>query len=278
MENEKNIQNIVISDDQGNNNMIYDISDRIFELRDDLSLDIISKNIIDRFDEPVNYETTNYITKFKERYNILKEASMFDGDIDILNNALQEISQLVLVNLNTKYFVGIGDDIDDDLSIDINEYLDKIETLYNFFVVRHYTNIKDYFKAKMIKKKTDYIEKYKMALDDKSYDDLFLSQDKKKFKDLSDAIIVHFINDIISDVRSEITSAYDLFKEITETDLFEEYNNRMHEMIINYGNEFMVLDDHKAAEKYLNILNNDEIMVSLRNDILSMFLIDAQLN
>ena len=273
-----NDENIIITDDQDNNDVIFDISDRIFELRDQVSLDIISRNILEMFDAPKNYDTTNYVTKFKEKYHILREREDFAGDVEILNNSLQELTQLVLTNLNVKYHVGLGLDIDDDLVIDIDDYLNNVETLYNFFVVRHYSNIKDYFKSKLLQNKINFIEKYKMALDDKTYDDLFLNQDKKKFNDVSDAVIVHFITDIIDDIRSEITSGFEFFKEIVNLDLYEEFNNRMNEMIENYGNELVILDDHKAAKEYLAILDNDEISVTLRNDLLSMFLADIVLS
>ena len=141
-----------------------------------------------------------------------------------------------------------------------------------------YGNIKDYFKAKILQNKISFIEKYKMAIDDKTYDDLFLSQDKKKYRDISDAIIIHFINDIIGDVRSTITDAYTFFKEIVQLDYYEEFNNRFSEMLENYGNELLIIDNTAAAEAYLSILDNIEIAVSLRNDLLSLFLVDIQLS
>lgn len=272
------LKNFVIQDDQDNNDVIFDISERLFELRDEMSLDIISTNISDSFNEPKNYEIINYVTKFKNKYLELKELNKFDGDIDIINNALSELSELVLSNLKAKLYVGIGNELDDGLYVNIEEYLDEVETLYNFFVVRRYTNIKDYFKSKILQNKLQFIEKYKMALDDKEYDDLFLNQDKRKFRDISDAIIIHFINDIIADVRSMVTSAYDFFKDIVNLDLYEEYNNKFNNMLQNYGTDLLILDDVAAAEAYLSILDDAEISVSLRNDLLSLFLQDAQLS
>lgn len=269
--------NIIIIDDQGDMEFSANVSDRIFELRDELSLDIISRNVVDKFNEPKIYETTNYVTKFKETYNLLKESTWFDGDESIINNAVQELTDLIILNLNDKFSVGVGQDIDDNLIIDLDEFLDHIECLYNFFIVRRYTNIADYFKAKLIQNKFDILERYKMAMDDKTYSDLFLSQDKKKYDDSANAIIVHYIGDIISDIRSEITSAYNFFKEIVNLDLYEEYNNRMNELLINYGAEFVIYNDQEAVEKYLSILDNDEVFVSLRNELLSKFLEDARL-
>ena len=272
------LKNFVVQDDQDNSDYIYDISERIFELRDEMSFDIISKNILDSFDEPKNYETLNYVSKFKEKYLELKDKDLFVGDEEIINNALSELSSLVIENLKSKLFVGIGNELDDGLYVNINEYLDQVETLYNFFVVRRYTNIKDYFKSKILQNKLAFIEKYKMALDDKTYDDLFLAQDKRKFRDISDAIIIHFINDIIGDIKSTITSAYDFFKDIVNLDFYEEFNNRFNEMLVNYGTDLLIIDNTGAAEAYLSILDNPEIYVSLRNDLLSLFLQDAQLS
>ena len=79
-------------------------------------------------------------------------------------------------------------------------------------------------------------------------------------------------------LRSEVTSGFELFKEIVNLDLYEEYNNRMHEMIENYGNELLILDDHKAAAAYLALLDDNEISVTLRNDLLSIFLADIKLS
>ena len=272
------LKNFVVQDDQDNSDYIYDISERIFELRDEMSFDIISKNILDSFDEPKNYETLNYVSKFKEKYLELKDKDLFVGDEEIINNALSELSSLVIENLKSKLFVGIGNELDDGLYVNINEYLDQVETLYNFFIVRRYTNIKDYFKSKILQNKLAFIEKYKMALDDKTYDDLFLAQDKRKFRDISDAIIIHFINDIIGDIKSTITSAYEFFKDIVNLDFYEEFNNRFNEMLVNYGTDLLIIDDAGAAEAYLSILDTPEIYVSLRNDLLSLFLQDAQLS
>lgn len=274
---DNDVSKIIIQDDQDIDTEPYNTADRLFELGDQLSVDIISKNIIDCFDNPVPYETTNYISKFKKTYNDLKNDEHFD-DEDILNGFLQEIVQLVETNLNTKYFVSSGNKLDSPMTLSIDEYLDKIEAMYNFFVVRHYTNIRDYFKNKLLVNKIKYIEMYKNVIDEKNYDDLFLNQDKKKYKDIADAIIIHYINDIISDIRSEVTSGYALFTEIANLDLFEEYNFRINEMITNYGVDFSILDDQKAADAYLKILDNNEFFITLRNDLLSNFLIDAQIN
>ena len=269
---------IIIVDDQGTaNDGIFDISDRIFELRDRTSIDLISKNINDAFSENSVIEGVNYVTKFKERYDFLKDLNEYDGDVDILNGSLQELCDIVAANLSAKRHVALGKSIDDGTVIDPDAHLADIETMYEFFVVRRYANVRDYFKSRFIKNKIDFVERYKDALDGKD-GDVFLAQDKRKYKDVSDAIIIHFANDIISDIRSEIAGGYDFFKSVVDLDLYEEFNSRMSGLLTNYGSSFVVVDDAKAAEDYLSFLDDDEVAITLRNDILSTILQEADIN
>lgn len=276
MDTENNI--IVDEDDSSEDSAETTVADRIFEIRDRVSFEIIAKNIVQRFKEPSVIESINYISKFKENYLQAKTETQSDSDKQILDSTLQDLCQLVYANMASVYQVGIGADYDEDNGVRPDEALDTAETLYEFFIVRHYTNIKDYFISNLVSKKLEYVERYKAALDEKTYDDLFLSQDKKKYMDISDAIIIHFINDIIADIRSTAKSGYDLFKDIAETDLFEEYNNRMYELLQNYGTMFVISDDAQAAASYLRILDDSEIYTALRNDMLSTLLQEASLS
>ena len=278
MENYDENSNIIISDDSVETNLLYDITDRIFELRDQLSLDIISKNIIENIDKPTTYRSINYVTKFKENYLRLLNNNQYDGDEEILNGAFLELAQLILTNLSVKFNVTIGDDIADGYVNDIEKYMDKLETLYEFFVVRRYENIRDYFKVQLLKHKLDFVEKYKNILDDKTHEDIFLNINKKKFSDPTASIIIYFIDDIVSDIQSTITSAYDFFKDIINLDLFEEFNNRLNEMFINFGNDFMILGDTEAVSQYLSMLNDKEIRITLENDMLAAVLDEETLS
>lgn len=270
--------NIIIVDDQGTaNDGIFDISDRVFELRDQTSLDLISKNINDAFVDSSVIEGPNYVTRFKDRYYFLRDQSKYDGDADILNGALQELCDIVSANLSVRRHVNLGKALDDGSAIDIDAYLDDVETMYEFFVVRRYSNVRDYFRSRFIRNKVEFIERYKDAIDGKD-GDLFFAQDKKKYKDVSDALMIHFANDIIADIRSEISGGYDFFKDIVNLDLYEEFNSRMSDMLTNYGTSFVVVDDAKAAEDYLSFLDDDEVAVTLRNDILSAVLQEADIN
>lgn len=270
---------IIITDDNNDSNLLYDITDRIFELRDQLSLDIISKNIIENIDNPVTYRTINYVTKFKENYNRIKEENLFDNDLEIINEYFAELSQLILTKLSLKFNVTIGNNINDDTVMDIDSYIDKLETMYEFFVVRRYDNIRDYFKVQLLKNKINFVEKYKNVLEENNaHEDIFFNINKKKFSDPVASIIIYYVDDIVSDIQSNIVSAYDFFKDIISLDLFEEYNNRMNDMIINFGNDLMILNDTEAVNQYLSILNDKEIRITLENDILATILDESALS
>ena len=270
---------IIITDDNDDPNLLYDITDRIFELRDQLSLDIISKNIIENIDNPVTYRTINYVTKFKENYNRIKEENLFSNDLEIINEYFAELSQLILTKLSLKFNVTIGNNINDDTVMDIDSYIDKLETMYEFFVVRRYDNIRDYFKVQLLKNKINFVEKYKNILEENNaHEDIFFNINKKKFSDPVASIIIYYVDDIVSDIQSNIVSAYDFFKDIISLDLFEEYNNRMNDMIINFGNDLMILNDTEAVNQYLSILNDKEIRITLENDILATILDDSTLS
>ena len=270
---------IIITDDNNDSNLLYDITDRIFELRDQLSLDIISKNIIENIDNPVTYRTINYVTKFKENYNRIKEENLFSNDLEIINEYFAELSQLILTKLSLKFNVTIGNNINDDTVMDIDSYIDKLETMYEFFVVRRYDNIRDYFKVQLLKNKINFVEKYKNVLEENNaHEDIFFNINKKKFSDPVASIIIYYVDDIVSDIQSNIVSAYDFFKDIISLDLFEEYNNRMNDMIINFGNDLMILNDTEAVNQYLSILNDKEIRITLENDILATILDDSTLS
>lgn len=273
--------NIIITDDsegQAEDYLLYDVADRIFELRDELSVDIISKNIIYNFDNPTINKTINYVTKFKENYYKIKNDPKYENDINSLNNFFQEIAQLILTNLSVKFKITIGDDLGYGMSNNIDEYIDKIEALYEFFVVRRYSNIRDYFQLKLLKNKLDFVEKYKNVLDEKSTEDVFLNINKKKFSDPTEAIIIQFIDDIVYDIKNEISGAYDFYKDIVNLDLFEDFNNRINNMLINFGNELMILNDYESLQAYLKILDNQEIRINLENDLLTKLLDSASLN
>jgi hypothetical protein len=67
-------------------------------------------------------------------------------------------------------------------------------------------------------------------------------------------------------------SGFELFKTIVNYDLYELYNNRMENLLIDYGNGIVFTSDTRAADKYLSLLNNKDHFISLRNEVLLNYL------
>jgi hypothetical protein len=103
-------------------------------------------------------------------------------------------------------------------------------------------------------------------------EDIFVVQAKKKFKNFEDVIIIHFINDIIDDIREYSPSGYVLFDAIVNTDYYEEYNNRMGELLENNGNKVIFSGDREVFERYMSVLDDQEVRNELRNEILMKYL------
>lgn len=255
-----------------------DESQRIFELRDSLSIDIISKNIVERFKNPSMFETINYVDIFKKNFDNALANPGTDNDVTILTQTASELCSIVNGNLSKTFNASVGINYSEDGTATTDELLEAISDLYEFFVIRRYENICDYLVLEITKNKADYIERYKDVLTEAEYNDLFLTQDRKKYKNISDAILIHFIDSIISDVASQVTSGLDFFKKLVNMDLYEVVNNKLNDMFINIGPEFIVSNDHNAAVSYLSLLDNQEVAVNMRCDVLKKLLQDAPLS
>ena len=67
-------------------------------------------------------------------------------------------------------------------------------------------------------------------------------------------------------------SAYVLFDKIVNLDLFEEYNNKISQLLINYGSKIVFSDDQETAEKYLVTMKNQDSRNNIRNEVVSYYL------
>lgn len=248
----------------------FDISSRILSLSDQLSEEIVLANIADHIDGKTPFiDRVNYLTLYKERLDDLRS----DPDNLDLKEFIHEITERVLTTvcngLRKRYAVGLGRDLSE--ASDIFTYLEDIETLYEFFFIRNYENVRDLLYKTLINKKDYFVERYKEVYAEQD-EDVFISADKKKFKNSDDAIIVNYISDIIYDIKSMYESGFELFKIIINYDLYELYNNRMEELLIDYGNGIVFTSDTRAADKYLSLLNNKDYFISLRNEVLLHYL------
>ena len=268
------IENIRLEDyEDSTDNATAGISDRILALSDDLSEEIILENIADHIDGKIPYaERENYVTLYKNKLSkVREEDDSSDLKLAIINSVYRVID-VVLGGLEKVYGVTIGKDPED--ALNIYDYLDDIETLYEFFFVRNYQNIFDIVYKTLNRRKAYFVDIYKEVYNDTEDSDLFVGFSKKKFKHFSDAIITNYTTDIIFDIKSMYeSSGLQLFRDIVNLDRYESFNDRMYEMLINYGERFVCESDKQAAVNYFNmILGDKELLIKLKNDITMKYL------
>lgn len=254
------------------------VADRIMELNDDLSVEIIEKNIEEQInDRTPGSERMNYITLYREKLEKLFESKELDQELkeeiyDITNHMLSIVSE----GLEQRYGILISTDLED--SMLLLPYIENVEALYEFFFVRNYTNLVDLFYVKLLKEKQMFIDRYKSVYNDTDDSDLFVSYSKKKFKNYNDSIIANYITDIIYDIKSLYTSGLDLFNNIVNLDRYEIYNDRMADILVDYGQTISFVTDELAAAKYFDILENKDVLVELRNEILLKYLENVEVD
>jgi hypothetical protein len=254
----------------------FDISEKILKLSDELAEDIILTNIKDQLENKLDLFTDkiNYVSLFREKYSYITPENTF-YDKNYIRTALLKVTELVSKLLQSKYGVSLGTDLDYYFP---DEYLKDMETMYEFFFIRHFENLTHYFNKQLQTRKQDLIERYRDLIQQEEHrDDIFVVQAKKKFRNFEDVIIIHFISDIIDDIREYSPSGYVLFDSIVNADLYEEFNNRMSELLENYGNKIVFSGDREAFEKYMSVLDDQEVRNELRNEILMKYLEDAEI-
>lgn len=253
-----------------------DIASRILSLSDSLSEEIVLTNINDHISGNSPWPgRINYISSYREKV----EDARTDPDNLDLSEFIREITERVIATvldgLKKNYSVSIGRDLEE--SNDIYKYLEDIETLYEFFFVRNYENVKDILYKTLITKRQYFIDRYRELYNDQD-EDLFITTQKKKFKNFDDVLICNFISDIIFDIMEMYESGYELFKAIVNLDLYEVFNNRMLDLLINYGEGIVFLSDAKASEKYFAILQDKDTFIEVRNEILLKYLENVEVD
>jgi hypothetical protein len=254
---------------------VYDTATRILNIEDELSKDIIFDNISDIIDEKTPTNTRiNYVTNFKEKYLRLANGAG-DDELAAMKDDVAELASLVNDGLRKKYAVCTGDDLS---IVSTEDTLDHLETLYEFFFVRNYQNLLDYFRSKLEEREDEFIDRYKTISQSSEYvDDLFMQQDKKKFKNYDLAILIHFMPEMVDDIKSNIDSGTDLFHQIANMDMYEEYNSRLLELLDNYGSGIAIVDDQDAADLYLSVLNDPSAFSNFKNDLRMVILDDLSI-
>lgn len=255
----------------------YSTSDKILKLSDALAEEIVLENIREQLESEINVLTTrmNYVSLFKERYlDIDREDDYYDTEY--LAEALESVNLLVSELLKKRYGVEIGNGIE---FSDPVEFLTDMEALYEFLFIRNEENLINYILYKIKKDRVKIVDRYLTLLNDETHSkDLFVLQARKKFKNAEDVAIIHFLNEIIDDVRDNATSAYDLFNEIVKLDMYEEFNAHIDELLINYGNKIVFENDADSAKLYFKPLDNVDVYSSVKNAILIKYLEECEIN
>jgi succinate dehydrogenase flavin-adding protein (antitoxin of CptAB toxin-antitoxin module) len=256
----------------------YNIGEKILLLSDSLAEDIILDSITEQLEgaDPDGITSKiNYVRLFREKYNSLSPSDEI-YDAETVRDIAERVMDTVGEKLYTRYGVRVSNDLDFE---SIDTCLGDLETLYEFLFIRQFQNLSDYISARLRREKDMFVDKYLAIMDEdpKHGDDIFMIQSKKKFKNNSDVIIMHFLNEIIHDIVDMTQSAYDLFLEIANLDLYEEYNNKMSELLIQYGNKLVIEDDEAACKKYLSLVNDSISFSEVRNAVLLDFLSTCEL-
>lgn len=242
-------------------------SELILQLEKDLSYDIVLQNIEEDFQkkDDFSFPRVNYVEYFTKKYDKLTQTdAVYDNET--LYNVVGKLAEVILPLFEENYYVRISQDYEYSSA---REYLELMETIYEFFFVRQQENITNYFVYKIQREKEHFIYKYQPLLNKEPFaKDLFVSTQKKKFKNISDVIIIHFLNDIIEDIIEETESLYVFSDEVVQLDLYEIYNNRMRDYLITYGNSLTFVDDIDGIKKYFEAIVSPDGRIQLRNNVL----------
>lgn len=257
----------------------FSVSDKILKLSDFLSEEIVRRNIEEQINSEeldIFLEKVNYIEFFKEKYKAIEESDDF-FDKEYLQESAKIICKGALKGLEEKYGVILGSPVE--MYENINDFIEDVEVLYEFFFIRNFQNIVDYFLFTIKKEKEIIIDRYHSESQKEEYlNDLFVNQSRKKFEDPDDVLIIHFLNNIIEDIIDETESAFLFFDTVTRLDLFEEYNHKFSELLINYGNKINFKDDRETIKQYLwPLRDQQEVRNELRNAILLKYLEDCKI-
>lgn len=255
----------------------FDVSDKILKLSDRLSEDIILKNIEDQLKEGMRplEKRFNYISLFKKKLRELnKNSSIYSRDT--IEDISKRVKDLVLALIDEKYSVNIGNESDFYFA---PEYLDDLETIYEFLFVRHFSNLVNYFCFMINKMRAQILAKFGSSIqDDKDSTDVFLSMLRSKFKNGSDVVIIHFLSEIVDMVMESFDSAFDLLKDIANLDPYETVSANINELLENYGNGIVFSNDRIAYDKYMEPMRRQEYRNEIMNSIKIKYLEGAELS
>lgn len=251
-------------------------AERILALSDALSEEIIFDNIEEQLSGKLDdqMERVNYVALFREKYEAAKKDDYL-YDKEYVESVIDELGEMINDGMEDKYLIGLGSS---SIYDDSTEYIEDLEALYEFVYIRHFQNLVDYFKWKIAKNKEEYVLRYEDRLKNDIHEkDIFATQNRKRFADHGDLVILTYMNEIIDDICDESTSCYVLLSEISAIDKFEETNNRIIDMIADYGNRLHIKDDAEAAKRYMYPAKSSEYRGTIRSSVWSDYIERCQL-
>lgn len=264
------IGELMIETDFNDDSEVISENVRLFDFNTAFAEDLITININEAFEsKDIIQPNINYIDILHDKYKEALTVEECSFDKKIINGIVFRVTRNFLDKLSENFGVELANTIDEDgLIIDIDEYLDKLSALYEFFICRRSENIIDYLIRKIFKNKEELFENYKNKLTPKDTADLFYGINKKKYKSANDAAFIYFIDDIISDIVSISTDAYELFKYIAEIDIYELVNNKIYSMLESNGFDITYPEGVEvASQKYFSLLDNKQSYIEVRNSI-----------
>lgn len=249
---------------------LYSEENRLFDLREQLSEELIVSNIIEAFEQKDSIRPNmNYIKILIDNYNAIKSRdNKYECDNAYINDIVLKIANKFTELLRENFGVALSTDITMDNMINLDKYLERLETLYEFFIVRRSENISDYLINKIFTDRDAVYERYKNKLTPKDQADLFYGINKKKYHSAGGAAFLQFLDDAIGDFISEVDDAYTLFNNIINLDIFEYYNNNMNDILNDFIDNLVYIDtSSEIIKKYFSIINNKESYAELRANI-----------
>lgn len=249
----------------------FSISEKILNLSDRLSEEIILKNIEQQLDNGISLfmDKINYLTLYKKKYSeIDPESPVYDRQY--LAQSLENVTTLVKEKIHDRYLLTIGRELDFTM---LTDYLEDMEAIYEFFYIRHFENLIAYIGLELKKNKTQIIERYKTLIQNGTFEkDVFFDIKNKKYQNMENTLVVHFIDEIIEDIVGMNNSAYVLFEEIVNTDPYEAVNYAIGDMLINYGEALVFESDSQCYDLYMEPLKDIGIRNEIRNLVLMNYL------
>lgn len=224
------------------------------ELSEEILFNLIEEQAAAEVWTPGN---VNYIELYGKRYNELVdetiESDEFLENKDAFIQRLLNACAFVEDKLLERFGVKIGSDPE---YTEPASRFELVQHLYEFFFMRAKENVSDFVFAYMIQNKDEFKDRFKNTEYGK---DLFYTMAKRQTEDPSIAFLVHFLNEIVTDIRDSELSADTYISTVCDIDPDEVTNDRIKRAFtVNYGNEGCFEDAKVVYSKIMDGIRNTD--------------------